>query len=213
MSRDLVGSGASASAQADVEHDDEVEDATDGRTFPVKAVAIVVLVLIGFLVVVLFTREPATDRQVDSALEGRPAPAVIGTTLDGTTFDLADQRGRWVLVNFFATWCVPCVEEHDDLVAFHDRHTAIGDATVVSVVFDDSPEEAREFFEENGGRFPVIVSDEGDIALDYGVTGVPESYLVAPDGTVVKRVIGGVTFDGLEALLDEAAAEADADPG
>ena len=85
-----------------------------------------------------------------------------------------------MLVNFFATWCVPCQREHDELAAFDDRHDAAGDAVVVSVVFDDTTEDARDFFEEEGGDWPVVVGDQGDIALDYGVIEVPESYLVEP---------------------------------
>jgi cytochrome c biogenesis protein CcmG/thiol:disulfide interchange protein DsbE len=186
--------------------DDEVDELETRRRSPVAAIAIVVVVVVGLLVVVLFTREPATDRQADSPLLGRRAPALVGTTLDGTAFDLADQRGEWVLVNFFATWCAPCRQEHDDLASFHDRHRAIGDASIVSVVFDDTAGNAREFFEENGGGFPVVVSDEGDIALDYGVLKVPESYLISPDGTVVAKIIGGVTEGGLESILDDAQA-------
>jgi cytochrome c biogenesis protein CcmG/thiol:disulfide interchange protein DsbE len=192
--------------------DDAVDDAPDeegleprGRS-SVAAVAIVVVVVVGLLVVVLFTRDPATDRQADSPLLGRPAPALVGTTLDGSAFDLADRRGEWVLVNFFATWCAPCIQEHDDLAEFHGLHRAIGDASIVSVVFDDTTGNAREFFEENGGGFPVVISDEGDIALDYGVLKVPESYLVSPDGTVVAKIIGGITAEGLEGILDEAQA-------
>lgn len=171
------------------------------RSVPVLVTVVVVAVVIGFLVVVLATREPAANRIADSPLVGRPAPALTGTTLDGDRFDLAGERGRWVLVNFFATWCAPCRQEHDDLVAFDERHQAIGDAGVVSVVFNDDPDDARDFFAENGGAFPVIVGDEGDIALDYGVAKVPESYLVAPDGDVVAKLIGGVTVEGLEDLL------------
>jgi cytochrome c biogenesis protein CcmG/thiol:disulfide interchange protein DsbE len=198
----VTPAGPAPSVDDDVDDDDVLPT----HRFPVAAVAIVVVVVVGLLVVVLFTREPATDRQGDSPLLGRQAPALVGTTLDGSAFDIADQRGRWVLVNFFATWCAPCRQEHPDLAAFHDLHRAIGDASVVSVVFDDTTGNAREFFESEGGGFPVVISDEGDIALDYGVLKVPESYLVAPDGTVVAKILGGVTEDGLEALLDDAQA-------
>ena len=191
-----------------VDEADEVDgdEVLPTRSTPVAAIAVVVVVVVGLLIVVLFTREPAANRQADSPLLGLDAPALVGTTLDGTAFDIDDQRGRWVLVNFFATWCAPCRQEHDDLAAFHQRHQTIGDAGVVSVVFDDTTGNAREFFEEEGGGFPVVISDEGDIALDYGVLKVPESYLVAPDGTVVAKIIGGVTSDGLEAILDDAQA-------
>lgn len=167
----------------------------------VIATALVVLALVLGLVAVLATSEPAANRIASSPLVGEPAPAVVGTTLDGSEFDLADETGRWTLVNFFATWCAPCRQEHDDLVAFHERHEAIGDAGVVSVVFNDEISDARSFFEEFGAPFPVVTSDDGAIALDYGVAKVPESYLVAPDGTIVAKIIGGVTDEGLEDLL------------
>jgi cytochrome c biogenesis protein CcmG/thiol:disulfide interchange protein DsbE len=96
---------------------------------------------------------------------------------DGEAFDLADERGRFTLVNFFATWCVPCVEEHDDLVRFANTHAIADDARVVSVVFSDRPGDVERFF---------------------------ESYLVAPDGRVVLKLLGGVRFDRLEELFAEA---------
>jgi cytochrome c biogenesis protein CcmG/thiol:disulfide interchange protein DsbE len=184
----------------------EVEgDAADAsrstRPVGVLVAVLVVVAIVGFLVVVLATREPAANRIADSPLVGRPAPAVSGTTLDGDSFDLANESGRWTLVNFFATWCAPCRQEHDDLVAFDERHRALGDAGVVSIVFNDDPSDARAFFEDNGGTFPVIIGDDGDIALDYGVAKVPESYLVAPNGVIAAKIIGGVTEAGLEDLL------------
>ena len=159
------------------------------------ASAVVLGVLLGAFVVVLATSKPATSRLAESPLIGREAPS---------TGDVEVGAGRWTLVNFFATWCIPCVEEHDDLVAFSQRHAVTGDAEVVSVVFSDEPADVEEFFDERGGDWPVVRDDDGRIATDFGVTGVPESYLVAPNGIVVAKIVGGIDLERLEALLREA---------
>src|SRR5690606_16983341 len=132
----------------------------------------VIGVLAALMVGVLATRDPSTDRVSESRLVGRLAPAVAGSTLDGATFDLDSVRGRWVVVNFFATWCTPCIREHPHLVAFDEKHRAAGDAAVVSVLFDDEPGEALDFFEDNGGEWPVVLDDEGRIGVAYGVARV-----------------------------------------
>ena len=159
------------------------------------------------LVAVLATGTPATSRATESPLIGRQAPTVVATTIDGDAFDLASLRGRWVLVNFFATWCTPCREEHPDLVAFYERHRAIGDARVVGIIFDDDVEAIRQFREEEGGTWPMLEDPEGSLAVAFGVARVPESFLVAPDGTVVTKLVGGVRDADLERLLAEATGE------
>lgn len=165
-------------------------------------------VALALVVGVLATRAPATTRVADSPLLGRPAPALAGSSVlaGGGDFDLVDQRGRWVLVNFFATWCVACRVEHPDLVRFSAAHAEDGDARVVSVVFSDEPDDVARFFTERGGDWPVLDDPAGRVALDFGVTGVPESYLIGPDGTVRAKVIGGIDFDKLENLLARAQA-------
>ena len=163
--------------------------------------AIAIAVLLALLIAVLATRDPSVERVTRSPLIGNLAPVIDGPTLDGSTFDLSDERGRWVLVNFFATWCIPCLEEHPELVAFHERHRALGDASVVSVLFDDDPDEARAVFRERGGSWPVVIDRQAAISVAYGVARVPESFLVAPDGTVVQRLVGGVTAKQLDDLL------------
>jgi cytochrome c biogenesis protein CcmG/thiol:disulfide interchange protein DsbE len=167
-------------------------------------IGIPVLVVIGLFVVVLATSEPGTDRRVSSFLIGESAPEIAGTTLDGDTFSLLETRGEFVVVNFFATWCTPCRREHPELVAFAEDHARIGDALVVSVLYDDQTSQAQGFFAEFGGDWPVVIDSTGRVALDYGVSGVPESYLVAPDGTVIAKLIGGVTATGLDRILTDA---------
>ena len=165
------------------------------------AIGLVLAVFVG----VLATRDPATTRVVDSPLLGEQAPGITGASLlDGSTFDLAEEEGRFVLVNFFATWCQPCIAEHPDLLAFSSRHQAADDARVVSVVFEDTVDDVRSFFEERGGDWPVIDAGSGAI-VDYGVTGVPESYLIGPEGAVRAKILGGIEVDKLEALMARAA--------
>jgi cytochrome c biogenesis protein CcmG/thiol:disulfide interchange protein DsbE len=162
-------------------------------------------VVLAAFVFVLATSEPATTRKADSPLLGKIAPALTAdSALTSERYDLIDDAGEWVLVNFFATWCTPCVAEHDDLVSFSNAHSLAGDARVVSVVFSDTEKNVRAFFAENGGDWPVVIDDDGQIATDWGVPQVPESYLVSPDGRVRAKIIGGIEVDKLERLLAEA---------
>lgn len=174
------------------------ESAPRSRTalFTVAAVGVVLAVLLG----VLFTRERRSD--ADSPLIGRPAPPTAGASLlDGDDFDLGDEAGRFVLVNFFATWCEPCKAEHDDLLQFANRHLVADDARVVSVVYGDRAVDVQDFFERRGGDWAVIDDPEGRLALDWGVVKVPESYLVGPEGVVRAKFAGGIRLEELEDVL------------
>jgi cytochrome c biogenesis protein CcmG/thiol:disulfide interchange protein DsbE len=162
------------------------------------AVGVVILVLVG----VLATRDTG-ERAASSPLLGELVPPVAGETMTGESYDIDEQQGQWVVVNFFATWCPPCVREHPELIEFSEEHEAAGDASVVSVVFDDEIADVEAFFEERGGDWPVLATDTGRVAVDFGVTGVPESYLVAPDGTVVAKWASGVRADDLDATIAE----------
>ncbi len=160
-----------------------------------------VLVVLAALIGVLATG--GDDGGVRSSLIGFPAPGISGDTIGGESYDLTEHRGEFVVVNFFATWCVPCIREHPELVEFEQRHRETGDASVVSVVFDSRPTQVREFFAENGGDWPVVIDPDGRTSLEYGVARVPESYLLGPDGTVLTKIEGGVTAQALDELLEQ----------
>jgi cytochrome c biogenesis protein CcmG/thiol:disulfide interchange protein DsbE len=163
----------------------------------VLAVAVPLIALLG----VLATRPPATMKRVRSPLIGKAVPTLSGELLDGGTFELPAPPGTWVLVNFFATWCVPCRVEHPELVRFAARHEVVGDAEVVGVVFQDSAQAVRDFRLSEGGTWPMVLDPNGSVAVRFGVARVPESYLIAPSGTVVAKFTGGIKDDDLEQLL------------
>ncbi len=161
--------------------------------------AVVGLAALGLVAV--FATGPIGGRVPDSSpLVGQIAPTLAGRTLAGDRFDIDQERGRWVVVIFFATWCPPCVQEHPELVEFSQR---VGDsATVVSVAYDQNElDDVERFFAERGGDWPVIIDGGDGAALDYGVKKLPESFVVAPNGTVVAKINGGVTADELERII------------
>ena len=186
---------------------DDVELGVAPRRGHTATVAAVVLVVVAALLVWVFaTSEPATNRRAQTPLQGKVAPALAGTSIDGESFDIDQARGRWVIVNFFAEYCVPCRREHPELVEFARAHDVLGDAQVVAVIYDDDLTTVRRFFAEHGGDWPVLDDPDGRVALDYGVTGVPETFVVSPEGLVVTRFDSQVTRAGLDALLAELAA-------
>lgn len=169
------------------------------RGHTARNAAIVVGVVLVALIVLLATR--GTFESASSKKVGQAAPEFTGETLDGETFTLSQHRGEWVFVNFFATWCGPCKVEHPELVTF-DRQNQGQPVQVVSVAFDDQPQAIRDFFAAEGGEWPVIASATGRTALDYGITGVPETYVVAPSGLIVARIADGFTVAKAEAIID-----------
>lgn len=161
------------------------------------------LVIVGALVAVLATRPPASFTEVATPLLGKPAPAVSGTTVDGRVFQLSSLRGHWILLNFFASWCPPCQQEQPDLVKFAYQHDAAAEVALVGVVFDDSTSSARQFLTTSGASWPAVADPDGQIALDYGVRGPPETFIISPAGIVVAHLDGAVTDSGLDQYLAE----------
>ena len=191
--------------------DDRPDDQRSGGRHLSRNICIGVAVVLVLFVGLLATRSPSEDRFGANPLVGRAVPAIDATTLDGSTFDIDSLRGTWVVVNFFATWCTPCIVEHPELVRFSEQH-ADGSAQVVSIAYDTEPQSLRDFFDRKGGDWPVVVGDDARLALDFGVTGVPESFLVSPGGQVVAHYTG-VTADGLNDMIDRIEQSAPANEG
>src|SRR5690606_11262349 len=141
------------------------------------------------------------DKASSSPLIDKAAPAINGTGFRGDGFNLDTHRGNWVVVNFFSTNCIPCIQEHPELIKFSESHAEAGDASIVSVTFDDRPEAVKSFSEQHGADWPVLLEDTGSIAVSCGVLAVPESYLIDPFGIVRAKILGGVKAAELDDLI------------
>lgn len=147
------------------------------------------VVLVGLIGLLAFSGGGDDSGNGSSPLLQQRTPSVAGTTLSGEQFDIDDHRGSWVLVNFFATWCPPCVIEHPELVAL-EQWGEENNLELVSIVFNDPAERVETFFAERGGTWPVL--NEPSIPIDFSVAQVPETFIVTPSGQVVLHLTGGV---------------------
>jgi cytochrome c biogenesis protein CcmG, thiol:disulfide interchange protein DsbE len=152
----------------------------------------------------LFAGDPS---RVPSALIGRPVPAFTLDPVPGLTeagnpvpgLSDADLKGRVTVVNVWASWCVPCRQEHPALVELA-KDPAV---RVVGINYKDNPDNARRFLRDLGNPFAAIGADSsGRAAIDWGVYGVPETFVVGPDGTIRHKHIGPLQPGQMRAFTD-----------
>lgn len=156
------------------------------------------LALVGGFTWLAARAAPASEIQAPSPLLYKPAPRLAGPSLWGSgSVSLAAMRGRYVLVNYFASWCSTCATEERQLV---DLARGSG-VRVLGVDFDDTNGSARSFLAHFDAHFPVIVDASGQRALRWGVSAPPESFLVSPSGEVIARIVGPLKAIEVEALV------------
>lgn len=164
-----------------------------------------VLVALAGLFVVLVSASPDDGAVAESPLLGNPAPEAVGEFDDGKVFDLSRRKGSWVVLNFFRADCVPCIEEHPELISFVEQQRSLGrdGAEFYSVVVDDTRDDVEEFFVTRGGDWPVVYSDYDSFSVAFGVAAVPETWIVDPQGIVRVRYVGKITAESLSVTIQQ----------
>ena len=168
------------------------------RSLPLRWLVVPIVVLpLGWL---LFTGLGSDPRVIPSPLVGHALPSFAATTLEGTAFSSAQLAGKAAIVNVWASWCPPCVEEHPVLVDAAAAHP--DDLAMVGVVYQDTADGARAFLARYGdGGWPNLLDPSGQIAIELGVTGPPETFFVDAQGIVRARHVGPLTADEMATQL------------
>jgi cytochrome c biogenesis protein CcmG/thiol:disulfide interchange protein DsbE len=166
----------------------------------VPLAALAVLIAVGAF---LLTREGDRER-FTAGMVGRPAPNYALARLDGGAPLTSQQmRGRTYVINLFASWCTPCRAEHAQLMAMKQRGVEI-----VGIAYKDRREASVAFLAELGDPFSAVVTDpEGRFALELGITGVPETFVIGPDGVIRAAYRGPLTDDTVRDLILPAVSE------
>jgi cytochrome c biogenesis protein CcmG, thiol:disulfide interchange protein DsbE len=134
------------------------------------------------------------------ALEGKHAPAFALTTLTGERVERSSLEGRPFVLNFWATWCIPCAQEHPALLEMARRY---GDRVqFYGVLYGDDKEKANAWLEKRGSAFPTLMDPSGRTAIDYGVAGVPETFIVNGKGEIVEKVVGPIDPNAVARVLE-----------
>ncbi|GJD74924.1 DsbE family thiol:disulfide interchange protein [Methylobacterium goesingense] len=179
---------------------------------PARRSLLLVLPLLTFALLAgiffLRLRSGADPAAIPSALIGKPAPAFALAAMPGLNANGApvpglsrdDLLGRVTVVNFWASWCAPCQIEHPQLM----RLAREPGVRLVGIDYKDTAENGRRFLTRNGVPFAAVGMDtEGRAGIDFGVYGVPETFIIGPDGTIRDKLVGIVTPENYAGVLDK----------
>ena len=140
------------------------------------------------------------DEEKGAIEKGSPAADVAVRTLDGKTVSLSQFKGKVVMLNFWATWCPPCREEMPSMDALHQKFKDNPDFVLLPVSIDEEAQTVGEFMKRNNYTMPVYHDPNKDAGSVYGITGVPETFIIDKKGVIAEKVIGPLDWMKPEVL-------------
>jgi cytochrome c biogenesis protein CcmG/thiol:disulfide interchange protein DsbE len=166
-----------------------------------RAGTLLAIVALVVTLTLAFRRDP---HDIRTGTVGRPAPAFTLSRLDGgAPLSLSQYAGRAVVLNFWASWCIPCKQENPALVRAYERYRT-SDVVIIGILYQDSTDSGRAYVRDLGVLWPTVADEDGRVSLSYGVFGIPETYFIGADGVIAGRHIGPIDeqtlITGIEAI-------------
>lgn len=160
------------------------------------------LLLLALLAVSAACATSATAPEAGTRLTPFPAPDFTLTTLNGGTFSLATMRGRWVILNFWATWCPPCLDEMPALQTIANERS--GQIALFGINMGDSADTIKTYMSRYRLSFPILLNPDERMKANYRLDlGIPQTVIITPEGQVVWHQFGAIDLTSFRATLDE----------
>lgn len=156
---------------------------------------IIALVVFMLAIVGLAMFEAGNNVRFPPVEVDKPAPLFRLADTDGKVWDLSAMKGKVVLINFWATWCPSCTQEMASINNLNIMSSDAEDFQILTVLYQDSPEKAATYFDERGFAMPIVLDPSGVAAAMYGLTGVPETFIMDKKGILRLKQIGPREFD------------------
>ncbi|MGQ9569761.1 MAG: TlpA family protein disulfide reductase [Thermodesulfovibrionales bacterium] len=167
-----------------------------------KAFIIILLISIGTFIVYFFVK--SQNPQVPKTRIGVPVPNIELTNFQKNRFKLSDLRGSVIFINFWATWCPPCIDELPSIERLSRKFKGNSAFRIVTILYNDDLDKANYFMKEFNYTFPVYIDSDGSAAEKFGITGVPETFIIDKNGILRNKIIGPSEWDSpyvIELLL------------
>jgi peroxiredoxin len=158
------------------------------------------LIVLGIPLITLVLSSYGCKEKRSIAVEGLRAPDFSIKDVGGNTWRLSDMMGSVVLINFWASWCEPCREELPSIQKMYESMKGEPGFRFASILYRDDPTRAYAYMQQNGYTFPLLVDPDGSVSSAYGLTGVPETFLIDKRGVLVKKIVGPADYGSPEAI-------------
>ncbi len=178
------------------------DDGHRARNFAIGFILTPILITLIWGLGTRLTRQPVREASLPPLAIGFPAPSFTFPLLGGGTGSLADHKGKVILVNVWATWCPPCIDEMPSLQRLHDQMRSEGEPFVILAVSIDvlGEEPVRKWVDRFNLTFPILLDPRGNIKKLYRTKGVPETFIIGPNGQFVQKIIGPREWDSPQSI-------------